>query len=50
MKKLEVHEKFLLGKLGVSNRIITVVAIVVVPTVISILAPFVMSLINNILK
>ncbi len=40
-------KKFFLEKLGVSNRIMTIVAIVVVPIAITIIAPFVMSLISR---
>ncbi|MDO7257065.1 hypothetical protein Q5W94_06260, partial [Borreliella burgdorferi] len=47
--KLEANNKVLFEKLKVSNRIV-IIAVVVVPTVISILTPFITSLINNYLK
>ncbi|WP_373585005.1 Bdr family repetitive protein [Borreliella afzelii] len=50
LEKMEINNQLLLEKLKASNRIITIVAIVVVPTVISVLAPFVMSLITKFFK
>ncbi|WP_418905862.1 Bdr family repetitive protein [Borreliella carolinensis] len=47
--KLEANNKVLFEKLKVSNRIV-MIAVVVVPTVISVLTPFITSLINSYLK
>ncbi|MCD2410009.1 hypothetical protein LRB60_05005 [Borreliella burgdorferi] len=47
--KLEINNKVLLEKLKVSNRIV-IIAVVVVPTAISILTPLITSLISNYFK
>ncbi|WP_418906238.1 Bdr family repetitive protein (plasmid) [Borreliella tanukii] len=50
-EKLKIHEKGFLEKLKASNRVISIiVVVVVVPAAISILIPFVMSLIGSYFK
>ncbi len=49
-KELQVNSQIFLEKLKVSNRVISIIVVVVVPAAISILTPFVMSLISNYYK
>ncbi len=49
LEKLEANNKVSSEKLKVSNRIV-IIAVVVVPTAISILTPFITSLISNYFK
>ncbi|WP_418905622.1 Bdr family repetitive protein [Borreliella japonica] len=49
-EKLKIHEKFLLEKLNVSNRLIIITTIIVAPIAISSIANIVMSIINGFFK
>ncbi|ACN52947.1 conserved hypothetical protein (plasmid) [Borreliella valaisiana VS116] len=49
-EKLEIHGKFLLEKLNMGNKIITIVTTVVAPIAISSITTIVLSLITEFLK
>uniref|UniRef100_UPI00359CAC90 Bdr family repetitive protein n=1 Tax=Borreliella afzelii TaxID=29518 RepID=UPI00359CAC90 len=49
-EKLKIHEKFLLEKLNISNRLIIIITIIIAPIAISSIANIVMSLINRFFK
>ncbi|WP_420025565.1 Bdr family repetitive protein (plasmid) [Borreliella yangtzensis] len=49
-EKLEIHEKFLLEKLNISNRLIIIITIIIAPIAISSIANIITALINGFSK
>ncbi|WP_418905790.1 Bdr family repetitive protein [Borreliella japonica] len=49
-EKLKIHEKFLLEKLNISNRLIIIITIIIAPIAISSIANIITSLINGFSK